>query len=367
MRIGSAIIRGHIGTCMKLRDIDTPALVVDLDAMECNLRKMAEFFANRECKARPHFKNHKAPALARRQLRAGAIGMTCATLREAEILVESGIENVLIANEVVDESKLNRLAEMVRGASVVVAIDNESVVRDMARIQRNHKTQFVVVVDINIGLNRCGVAPGTPAAELAILSAREGLKVRGVMGYDGHHQAQAPSPDRDADVRSGCKALAQCAALIESSGIPVSIVSTGGTGTYSISGDCSGITDVQVGTYLLMDTRYMGLGAPFGRALTVLATVVSKRDSGHAVLDCGMKAISGERGLPALKDVSGAKLVALHAEHSLIEIDPQLQNTIEVGKKLEIWVHYSDATVNLHSRLYGVRNGEVEEVFRIEH
>lgn len=352
---------------MKLRDIDTPALLVDLDAMECNLKMLAEFFVSRQCKARPHFKNHKAPALARRQLESGAIGMTCATLREAEILVGNGVESVLIANEIVEESKLYRLAELVRGASVVVAIDNEAVVRDMARIQRNHKTQFEVVVDINIGLNRCGVAPGGPATELAILAASAGLKVCGVMGFDGHHQAQAPSPERDRDVRTGCRTLAKCAELIESSGIPVSIVSTGGTGTYSISGDCPGITDVQVGSYLLMDTRYLGLGAPFCRALTVLGTIVSKRGLEHAVLDCGMKAISGERGLPTLKAVTGAKLVALHAEHSLIEIDPQLQNTIEVGEKIEIWVHYSDATVNLHSRLYGVRNGEVEEVFRIEH
>jgi D-serine deaminase-like pyridoxal phosphate-dependent protein len=187
------------------------------------------------------------------------------------------------------------------------------------------------------------------------------------MGYDGHLQSQAPSEERDEMVRRGCRVLADSAALIQNSGIPISIVSTGGTGTHSISGDCPGVTEVQVGSYLLMDTRYLNLGAPFCRTLTVLGTVVSKRDTAHAVLDCGVKAISSERGLPELKGVGGAKLTALHAEHALIDIHPDSSPGIEVGKKLEVWVQYSDATVNLHSRMYGVRNGEIEEVFRIEH
>jgi D-serine deaminase-like pyridoxal phosphate-dependent protein len=352
---------------MNVRDIDTPALLVDLDAMEGNLKKMAGYFEGRKCKARPHFKNHKAPALARKQMKFGAIGMTCATLREAEILVEHGFKSILIANEIAEDAKLSRLAKLSRRASVMLAVDNERMFADMARAQRNRDAQFEVVVDINIGLDRCGVMPGEPAAKLAKSAVRHGLKVCGVMGYDGHLQSQQPSQERDEMVRSGCKALTDSAALIEGTGIPVDIVSTGGTGAHSISGDCPGITEVQVGSYLLMDTRYMNLGAPFSRTLTVLGTIISKRDAVHAVLDCGMKAISAERGLPALKQERGAKLVALHAEHALIDIHPDSSSNIEIGKKLEVWVQYSDATVNLHSRMYGVRNGEVEEVFRIEH
>lgn len=352
---------------MKATDLDTPALLVDLDAMECNLTKMADFFANRRCKVRPHFKNHKAPGLARRQVDVGAVGMTCATLREAEILVQHDITNVLIANEIVDEAKLNRLAELGRGASVIVAVDNIDTVKDMARIQRNRMTRFEVVVDVNIGLDRCGVAPGEPAVQLAQAAVAAGLNVRGIMGYDGHLQAEQPSGQRDERVRKGCRDLAEVAAHLETSAIPVSIVSTGGTGTYSISGDCPGITDVQAGSYLLMDTRYMNLGAQFSRSLSVLATVISRRESGHGVLNCGLKSISGERGLPGLKNCADANLVALHAEHALIHIHPDSRSPIEVGKKVEMWVQYSDATVNLHSRMYGVRNGEIEEVFRIEH
>lgn len=352
---------------MRVEEIDTPALLVDLNAMESNLQKMARFFAGRSCKLRPHFKNHKSPELARRQVAAGAIGITCATLREAEILVQSGMSSVLIANEIVDECKLNRLAELARGASVVVAVDNERVIDDMARIQRNRKARFDVVVDVNIGLNRCGVPPGEAAVSLVRRAAGAELGVRGIMGYDGQHQATPPGPQRDTQVRAGCKALADTAAQMERAGFPVSIISTGGTGTFSISGQCPGITDVQAGSYLLMDTRYMSLGAPFCRSITVLATVVSKRNAENAVIDCGVKAISGERGLPILKDVLGAKIAALHAEHAPLELDPSASPAIEVGRKIQVWVEYSDATVNLHSRMYGVRNGEVEEVFSIEH
>lgn len=352
---------------MRIEEIDTPALLVDLDSMESNLRRMADFFRRRPCKVRPHFKNHKSPRLAQRQLENGAIGITCATLREAEILVHHGFKEVLIANELVGESKLMQLAELLHHSSVILAIDEPTVVRDIARVQRNSKVRFEVVVDVNIGLNRCGVSPGQPVVALAKRAVEEGLIVRGVMGYDGHLQAEPSSPERDRRVQAGCHLLAQSAALLEGVGIPVSIVSTGGTGTYSISGDCARVTDIQAGSYLLMDTRYMNLGAQFCRSLAILATVISKREEGHGVLDCGLKEISGERGLPQMKDSAGVELIALHAEHGLIQIDPQLRAGIEVGKKLEIWVQYSDATVSLHSRMYGVRNGEVEEVFSIEH
>jgi D-serine deaminase-like pyridoxal phosphate-dependent protein len=352
---------------MRVQEIETPALLVDMDAMEGNLKRMANFFANRKCKLRPHFKNHKTPALARKQLEAGAIGMTCATLREAEILVGSGVGSVLIANEIVSEEKLKRLAGLSREASVVTAVDDERAIDDMARVQRNQGAQLQVVVDINIGLNRCGVAPGEASVTLAKRAASAGLKVLGVMGYDGQHQSTPPSPERDRQVREGCKALADTAALLGRAGIPAAIVSTGGTGTYSISAECPGISDVQAGTYLLMDTRYMNLGAEFRRSLTVLATVVSKRHAGNAVIDCGVKAMSGERGLPQLKDAPGAKIVALHAEHAPLELDRSSSAALEVGKKVQLWVEYSDATINLHSRMYGVRNGEVEEIFQIEH
>jgi D-serine deaminase-like pyridoxal phosphate-dependent protein len=352
---------------MKLEQIKTPALLVDLDAMESNLRAMAEFFRDRKCKLRPHFKNHKVPLLAWKQIRSGAIGMTCATVREAEILVEHGIGSILIANEIAGQEKPERLAALSRHASVIVAVDNTAAIRDLATAQRNANAQIEVLVDINIGLDRCGVEPGQPALDLARYAADQGLAVRGVMGYDGHLQAFPPSPERDEVVRQGSRAIVESAALVRSAGIEAAIVSTGGTGTYAVSGDYPGITEIQAGSYLLMDTIYLGRGAPFQRSLTVLATVISTRGAEHAVLDCGVKAISGERGLPTLKDMPGASLTALHAEHAIIQLDPSMSPALTPGQKVQVWVHYSDATVNLHSPMYGVRHGQLEEVYKIEH
>jgi D-serine deaminase-like pyridoxal phosphate-dependent protein len=352
---------------MKLEEVETPALLVELDAMESNLNRMALFFDARSCKVRPHFKNHKAPLLARKQLDRGAIGMTCATLREAEILVQHGIKDVLIANEIVGDIKPARLAELSRDAHIVAAVDSPVAVRDLARARRNRKTEIHVVIDINVGLNRCGVPPGEPALYLARLAVEKGLSVRGIMGYDGQHQATPPSAERDRSVLAGSKALVDTARLFERAGIPIFIVSTGGTGTYSVSGDYPGITDIQAGSYLLMDTRYMNLCAPFQRSLTVFTSVISVRNGDHVVVDAGVKAISGERGLPTMKDDAGLELTALHAEHALIKVDTRAHCAVEVGQKLEMWVYYSDATVNLHSRMYGVRNGQVEEVLQIAH
>lgn len=162
------------------------------------------------------------------------------------------------------------------------------------------------------------------------------------------------------------KSLVDTRALIEKDGIPVEIVSTGGTGTYPVGGVYPGVTEIQAGSYLLMDTLYVTRGSTFTRSLTVLATVVSRPEPNRAVIDCGLKELSAERGLSLVRGMEGVELKALHAEHGLLEI----QNSgvsLEIGQRVELWVHYSDATVNLHQRMYGVRNGEIEEVFRIEH
>lgn len=351
---------------MRIHEIDTPALLLDLDAMESNLHRMAGFFQGQSTKLRPHFKNHKAPRLAARQIDAGAIGMTCATLREAEILVEHGVRSILIANEIAGESKINLFADLSSQADVIVAVDNERVVSDIARIARKRGQRLSVLVDVDVGLNRCGVQPGEPACTLAKSAVEKGLKFRGLMGYEGQLQVLPPSEERDQRVRCVARSLVDSRALIEREGIPVEIVSTAGTGTYYVSGAFSGVTEIQAGSYLLMDTLYVNRGSPFTRSLTLLATVISRPEPLRAVIDCGMKELSAERGLSLVKNVEGAELRALHAEHGLLALQEPGAHP-EIGQKIELWVHYSDATVNLHQRMYGTRKGEVEDILRIEH
>jgi D-serine deaminase-like pyridoxal phosphate-dependent protein len=170
---------------MKIDEIETPALLLDMDAMESNLGKMAAFFSQSTAKLRPHFKNHKCPALALRQLAAGAIGMTCATVAEAESLVRHGVRNVLIANEIADPIKIGHFIDLARQADVMVCVDNEAVVEAIAKAARSQGIQPSVLVDVDVGLHRCGVQPGEPAVRLARVVVERGLRFRGLMGYEG--------------------------------------------------------------------------------------------------------------------------------------------------------------------------------------
>jgi D-serine deaminase-like pyridoxal phosphate-dependent protein len=351
---------------VKVEDLETPALLVDLDAMESNLHCMASFFEGKTAKLRPHFKNHKAPFLAWKQLEAGAIGITCADLREAEILVQHGVRSVLVASEIADQGQIRHFADIARHADVIVALDNERVAAEIGAVSRARGIPLSVLVDLDVGLRRCGVQPGEPALRLAKAAVSSGLRVRGLMGYEGHLQAVPPSPERDVLVRAVGASLVDSKVLLEKEGIPVEIVSTGGTGTFMVGGVDPGITEIQAGSYLLMDNIYIERGSKFQRALTLLATIISRPAPNRAVINCGVKALSCERGLSTVKGIEGVELKAQHAMHGLLDIRNPSAG-LEAGQKIELWVHYSDATVSLHSRMYGVRNGNVEEVIRVEH
>lgn len=349
-----------------LHDIETPALLVDLEAMEHNLETMARFFCNRPARLRPHFKNHRVLELAERQMERGAIGITCARLWQAERLVQRGIRSVLIANEIAGDGALGRFVELSRKAPVVMAVDDAGVVTELGRLARSSGVAVHVVVDIDLGLKRCGVAPGAPAAALAKAAVAAGLRFRGLMGYEGHLQLLAPGAEKEEVVSRAMQSLAETRALIETAGIPVSTVSCGGTGDYRTAGTYPGITENQAGSYLLMDRSYASAAPDFRETLTILVTVISTTPGERIVVDAGVKAVSGERGLPVVKDLPGMKLRGLHAEHAPIDI-VEGGAALKPGDRIELVVHYHDATVNLHRRMFGVRNGIVEREFTIEH
>lgn len=351
---------------MPVHLLPTPALLLDLAAMEANLARMAAFFRGRSVGLRPHFKNHRVLALARRQIEAGAIGITCARLWQAASLASGGISNVLLANEIAGEAQLRELADLSRQIPLIAAVDNAQVVDDMARIARDRKAQIHVVVDVDLGLQRCGVQPGEAALVLARHCVARGLVFRGLMGYEGHLQPLPPGPQKTTSVEQAMRALLDSKRMIETAGIAVEIVSCGGTGDYDIVGRCAGITEHQGGSYLLMDAWYAPFAPDFRQALSVLATVISKTERRRIVVDAGVKAISGERGLCSVKGRADLRVVALHAEHAPIEL-LQPDAPVAVGDKLELAVQYHDGTIHLHRKMYGIRDGMVEEVFDIEH
>ncbi len=340
-----------------LADIPTPALVVDLPAMERNIRRMAGFFAQGPCRLRPHFKAHKTPEIARRQLAAGACtGLTCATVDEAEVAAQF-CDDILIANQVIGPGKAQRAAALARRVDLKVAIDSPTGLQQLAAAARAADSTLGVLVEVSIGF-RCGAAPGEKALALARRAAgTEGVAFRGLMGYEGHVMGLDDRQKREASARQALERLLSTLDLVRQAGLPCDIVSAGGTGTYDITGRVDGITEVQAGSYVLMDTEYAKLGLPFEQAFWVQGTVLSRPRPTMCVADCGHKSCTQDHGLPAAKDVPGASVLFLADEHALITI-PQ-QSDIRPGDAIQLWPSHIDPTINLHDILYAVEKDRV--------
>jgi len=348
-------------------EIDTPALLIDLPIMEANLRRMADFFSHKEAKLRPHAKTHKCPIIAQQQRDLGAIGITCAKLGEAEILVEAGIRDILIANEIVGSAKISRLIHLAQRVNLMVAADDAENVRTLSSAASAKGVKIRVLVEVDIGMGRCGVQPGQAALALAQqVDGCPGLTFAGLMGYEGHLVFVPSVQERAQRCREAMGLLLETKTLIEKAGLPVSILSGGGTGTYAITGQIRGITEVQAGSYLFMDTRYRGIEGleEFGCALTVLATVISRPHPQRAIIDAGMKAMTHEFGMPAVKDLPWAKLTSLAEEHGIISLDGA-DRELKVGDQVELIVSHGCTTINLHERYLAMRNGSLEAIWLI--
>ena len=339
-----------------LDDLTTPALCVDLDALERNLERMATFFRGRPCALRPHVKAHKTPAIARLQAAAGCAGFTCATVDEIAVLARHGFDDLLLANEVLDPTKvpaLRRLAERVR---LTVAVDS------LAGIALLRDLPVDVLIDVNVGLPRCGVRPDEA---LALARGIDGsrLRLRGVMGYEGHAMAIPDPPTRARVARDAMAVLLDVAGRLRAAGFAIEVVSAGGTGTYDVTGTIPGVTEVQAGSYALMDTAYARFGLPFEEALRCLTTVVSVQGS-LAVLDGGLKALAVDHGNPELPDAVPASVLFLSDEHTTLAL--QQGFAARPGDRLWLRPSHVDPTVNLHDRLFALRGHEVVDVWPVE-
>ena len=293
-----------------VESVPTPAMLVEADSLEHNLRLMAGFFADRPCKLRPHFKSHKCVTLAHRQLAVGnAAGVTCAKLAEAEALVAGGIQDVLIANQVVGADKARRLAALNHTAVVHCAVDSAQNLAELGEAARRADVTIGVLIEVDIGMKRCGVQPGTDALTLAMLAAKtKGLRLDGLQGYEGHLVMIADPSERRCKTLEAMNVLVEQRRLLETSGLPCAIVSGGGTGTYDITGTVEGIDEVQAGSYALMDCHYRKLRPEFRNAMSILTTVISSTGS-KAVVDVGLKGMGNDFGLPVVIDQPDAKVL----------------------------------------------------------
>lgn len=351
-------------TGINKHEIDTPALLIDLDLLASNIKKMASFFEPLEAKLRPHSKTHKCPELAKMQIEAGAIGITCAKLGEAEAMVASDIDCILIANQIVGDLKIYRLIALSKRAEVIVAVDNEKNLEDLSKAASEAGLRIPVLIEVNIGMNRCGVEPHFPTLDFArkVLKAK-GLIFKGLMGYEGHVVNIKDRAEREKKCLEAMKLLIETKELLESHQIPVEIVSGGGTGTYDITGSYPGVTEVQAGSYITMDAAYKAVGVPFDCALTLLTTVVSRPKPEVIVTDSGLKSITRDFALPEVKEVQGAQLLGLSEEHTRIKINADTK--LAMGDKIELIPNHGCTTVNLHDRFYAIRDGKVEAVWEI--
>ncbi len=333
-----------MNAAMTIWDLPTPALLVDADALAANLADMATQLPGP--RLRPHVKAHKTTALARQQAALGHTGFTCATVREVEGMAAAGLgEDLLLANEVLDARRLGVL-----DARVTVAIDSPETLAAAARGGVRE-----VLVDVNVGLPRCGIAPDR-AGWLADEARAAGLTVRGVMGYEGHLMMLP-------DVAERARLTEECMAKLALAHADVGgeVVSGGGTGTYAMN---TWVTELQAGSYALMDTAYTAAGLPFRQALTVLATVISVTDHvgslpGWAVADVGLKALGMDHGNPT---VPGGQVWFVSDEHlTFASAEP-----LRVGDKVRVVPAHVDPTVALHERLHVVRDDEVLDTWAVD-
>ena len=310
---------------------------------------------------RPHGKTHKSPLIARMQLERGAIGLCCAKLGEAEVLADAGLGPLLITTEIAGEPKIARLVALRRRAEVMVAVDDLDVARALSDAIRAAALTIDVLIDVNVGQDRTGVAPRA-AAELASgIASLPGLRLRGIQAYEGHLQhIYSPTERRDA-WRACADRMLEARAAIVSAGLPVEIVSTAGTGTCAFAAELREVTEVQAGSYPFMDCDYARVeGLPYETSLTVLASVVSRQRGETAVIDAGWKALSTDGGMPVVKGRPELRYAPKGDEHGGID-----GARLVPGSRVELVPSHCDTTVNLYDEYVCVRNGAVEATWPI--
>lgn len=347
---------------MKLGELDTPALLVDVHILERNLRTMQQWVSERGIALRPHFKEHKIPLISWKQLHLGAKGISCQTLSEAELLVASGVKNILITNQIVSPGKIGRLANLCKYAERAVCVDNPENVTTLAQETSAKGVTLRVLVEIDTGRNWCGVQAGRPALELAREICRHrSLVFEGIQEYAGHLQVaemRMSVEEKKSECEKVCDRTKETRDLLEREGLHVKIVTRGGTGTYRL--EYKVLTDLQAGTYALMDWRFRTASPEFEIACSVLATVISTPSTRRVVVDAGRNSVWE----PIVKDMPNARYECLGAEHGMIVLEHPA-GALQLSDKVQLHPSRIDSTVQLHDRAYAIRDGEMELMLEI--
>jgi len=345
---------------------DTPALVVDLDIMEANITRIAKACRESGVQWRPHVKGLKIPEIARKALAAGAIGITCAKLGEAEVMAAAGIRNILIANQIVGPAKIARLITLLDSAKVIVAVDSIANIDALSEAASRSGRMLPTVIEVDIGMKRAGVAPGAPVVALAnAIAARPGLKLRGVMGWESHAIRIADPTVKERTVAAAVGLLTSSARACHEIGHAVDIVSCGGTGTFPWCIRQPGVTEVQIGGGIFSDRVYRDeFHVDLPSALTVVATVTSRPTATRIIVDAGKKVLSCDAVLPQPIGIPPFSSLLFSAEHATIELESASAEP-DIGERIAFIVGSSDTTVNLHDEIIALRGGQAEAVWPV--
>ena len=349
--------------------IDTPALVLDLDAFERNLQRMASALRGSKVRLRAHAKAHKCPEISLRQIALGAVGVCCQKVSEAAVFVRSGVKDVLVTNQVIGETKLRHLADLARTARMGVLVDHPQQVQALAAAARAHGVTLDVYVEVNVGANRCGVAPGDEAIPLARqIVASAPLRFMGLQCYHGQAQHMRLPQDRAAAIGSAIDAARVTRSAIEACGIGVERVTGAGTGSFMHERDCGVFDEIQAGTYAFMDRDYGDnqrgpSDIAFEHALFVRTTVMSRATAARAVVDAGLKASSVDSGMPGVWQRSDLRYVKAADEHGVLSTADAAALTL--GDQLMLVPGHCDPTFNLYDEVVCVRGEWVEAVWPI--
>ena len=359
---------------MNRDEIPTPALLLDADRFERNIARMAEHAKRSGKNLRPHAKTHRCPEIARRQIAAGALGVACAKLGEAEVMAAAGIRGLLITTEVVTDGGIGRLVRLLESApDTMVVVDNAANVDALARATAARGVVLDVLVDVDVGGRRTGAAPGEPALALARHVAKHrGLRLRGLQGYAGHcAHVMGWAARREASLKAMAP-LMETRRLLEGAGMPVDIVAGGSTGTHDIDVELDGLTELQSGSYCVMDVDYRRIGGreaemltAFEMALTVATTVVSVPTADRAMVDGGLKAFSTDKPFPPVAvERPGISYEFAGDEHGRLTItDPSRAPSL--GERIEFFPPHCDPTFNLYDRVYVMRGRAVDAIWDI--
>ncbi len=347
-------------------EIDTPALILDLDAFEANLDRMAALLAPTGTKLRAHAKTHKSPVIARLQMARGAIGQCVQKVAEAEVLAWGGIPDILVSNEVVGARKLARLAALAGIAKVAVCADDAPQIDAIAAAAEAAGVRLPVLVEIDTGAGRCGVAPGPDAVALARrIAASKHLIFGGLQAYHGSAQHKRTPAERQALIAGAAEGARRTVEQLRQQGLDCPIVGGGGTGSFEFEAGSGVFTEIQAGSYAFMDADYArnldAAGQPvstFRHALFVLATVMSAPRPGVAVLDAGHKAVAVDSGLPVVWQRPELRYVSASDEHGKLEAGSETAAP-KLGEKLRLVPGHCDPTVDRYDWYVGVRGGRV--------